>query len=335
MATSATIERELTGPPSDGVTNLTFSPYADTASLLLVSSWDSFLRVYDTQRDTLLTKFQHKSPVLDCCFGGDGATVVSSGLDGDVKVLNVQSKTETVLGNHDGKGVKNVGYSKSTNLIISGGWDSMVKFWDSRAPTALVHEAKQSGKVFGMGCEGTMLVLGTAGLGIVGYDLRNVKNPLFSKDSPLKYQTRTVEVAPHGDGYAVASVEGRIALEYMNSNPEQEKPRKNYSFKCHRQKLDGQTLVFPVNAIAYHPVYGTFASGGGDGLVSIWDGNNRKRLFQSQKYPTSISSVSFNHDGTKLAVASSYTFEEGEKDHPRDAIYIRDLSDSDVRPKHL
>lgn len=38
--------------------------------------------------------------------------------------------------------------------------------------------------------------------------------------------------------------------------------------------------MYPVNAIAYHPVHGTFATGGGDGVVNIWDGNNKKRLFQ-------------------------------------------------------
>lgn len=39
-------------------------------------------------------------------------------------------------------------------------------------------------------------------------------------------------------------------------------------------------VVFPVNAVAYNPLFGTFATGGGDGVVNIWDGNNKKRLFQ-------------------------------------------------------
>jgi cell cycle arrest protein BUB3 len=60
--------------------------------------------------------------------------------------------------------------------------------------------------------------------------------------------------------------------------------------------------------------YGTFASGGGDGVVNVWDGFNKKRLRQYSKYPSSIASMSFNSDGTYLAIASSYTFEEGEKE---------------------
>jgi cell cycle arrest protein BUB3 len=32
-------------------------------------------------------------------------------------------------------------------------------------------------------------------------------------------------------------------------------------------------------------------------------------------------------------VASSYTFEDGEKDHPPDEIFVRAISDADVLPK--
>ena len=60
--------------------------------------------------------------------------------------------------------------------------------------------------------------------------------------------------------------------------------------------------------------HGTFASGGADGVVSLWDGFNKKRLKQYPKYPTSISALAFSSDGQTLAVASSYGYEEGEKE---------------------
>jgi WD40 repeat protein len=50
--------------------------------------------------------------------------------------------------------------------------------------------------------------------------------------------------------------------------------------QCHRRTEEGVDVVFPVNAVAYNPLFGTFATGGGDGMVNIWDGNNKKRLFQ-------------------------------------------------------
>lgn len=59
--------------------------------------------------------------------------------------------------------------------------------------------------------------------------------------------------------------------------------------------------------------FGTFATGGCDGVVAVWDGENRRRVAQFHNYPTSIASLDFNHDGSILAIACSYTFEEGDK----------------------
>lgn len=86
-------------------------------------------------------------------------------------------------------------------------------------------------------------------------------------------------------------------------------------------------------------------------VVCSRDGENKKRLSQLSKYPTSIASLSFNTTGDLLAVASSYTFEEGEKEcvvskemhapflplaccsHPADSVFIHRVSESEVRPK--
>ena len=59
--------------------------------------------------------------------------------------------------------------------------------------------------------------------------------------------------------------------------------------------------------------YGTFATGGSDGIVNMWDGYSKKRIKQLGKYPSSIISMSFNCHGNLLAIASSYAYEEGEK----------------------
>ena len=55
--------------------------------------------------------------------------------------------------------------------------------------------------------------------------------------------------------------------------------------------------------------YGTFATGGGDGHVNIWDGKNKKRICQFPPYKTSISSLDFNSTGNLLAVAASYNWQ--------------------------
>jgi WD40 repeat protein len=61
--------------------------------------------------------------------------------------------------------------------------------------------------------------------------------------------------------------------------------------QCHRRNEEGTDVVFPVNSIAYHPLYGTFATGGGDGVVNIWDGGNKKRLFQVRALSQEILSL--------------------------------------------
>ena len=37
---------------------------------------------------------------------------------------------------------------------------------------------------------------------------------------------------------------------------------RKYAFKCHRRSEGGRDTVFPVNAIAFAPFHGTFATGG-------------------------------------------------------------------------
>ena len=45
----------------------------------------------------------------------------------------------------------------------------------------------------------------------------------------------------------LGSIEGRVAVEYLDTNPEVQK--KKYAFKCHRIKEAGIEQIYPVNAI--------------------------------------------------------------------------------------
>lgn len=65
----------------------------------------------------------------------------------------------------------------------------------------------------------------------------------------------------------------------------------------------------------------------------MWDPENKKRLSQVAGFPTSIAALAFNHNGSQLAIASSYTFEKGDIPHPPDAIFVRQMQEVEVRPK--
>lgn len=134
-------------------------------------------------------------------------------------------------------------------------------------------------------------------------------------------------------GFVLSSIEGRVAVEYISAKPEIQ--AKKYAFKCHRKPHDGKDYVYPVHVVQFHPIYGTFATGGGDGMIAIWDPIHKKRLRTWGGYKSSIAAVSFSPCGSLIAVASSYMWEEGEKDHEPDSIFIRPLADVEVWPKHL
>ncbi|KAG7395812.1 mitotic spindle checkpoint protein Bub3 [Phytophthora boehmeriae] len=329
MATPS-VDVELQAPPTDGVSCLRFG-----TSQLLVSSWDASLRVYEGAR--LRSRVDLEAPVLSCCYGKGDAEAFAGGLDCVVKQLDVATRQLTTIGSH-AAAVRHVGYSKEFGLAVSGGWDGAVKVWDVRnGDNRQIHEAATAGKVFGMDVKSHVLAVATSDKQVAVYDLRNFAEPILKRESPLKYQMRCVSVFPDLSGFALGSVEGRVALEYFDDDKvnEKEEPKKkrSYAFKCHRTKVDDQTLIYPVNAIAFHPTYGTFATGGCDGLVNLWDGANKKRITHLRQYPTSIAAMDFNKDGSVLAIAASYTYEEGEKDHPNDAIFLHTVQDSEVRPK--
>ena len=80
--------------------------------------------------------------------------------------------------------------------------------------------------------------------------------------SPLKWQTRVVSCFPSANGFAVGSIEGRVAIQYV----EEKDSSNNFSFKCHRRDQSptskDQSLVYAVNDISFHPVHGTFSTCG-------------------------------------------------------------------------
>lgn len=180
---------------------------------------------------------------------------------------------------------------------------------------------------------GEKLVVGTARRKIVVWDLRNMAYPNQKRESSLKYQTRAIRCFPNKQGFVLSSIEGRVAVEYLDRNPEIQK--KKYAFKCHRIKEDGLERIYPVNAISFHSQYNTFATGGSDGYVNVWDGFNKKRLCQFHRYNTSITSLSFSQNGTVLAISCSYLheMERPPTEDLENTVYIRHVTDQETKPK--
>lgn len=321
-------EFKLKSPPDDGISSVKFGP--NSSQFLLVSSWDNTVSLHDIHANNLRIKYSHDRPVLDVCFQ-DAVHSFSGGLDNTLKMYDFNSNTETVMGTHD-SAIKAVEYSSEVNGILTGSWDATVKMWDPRAGRCIGNYT-QPDKVYTMSLCGEKLVVGTAGRKVYVWDLRNMGYIQQRRESSLKYQTRCIRCFPNKQGYVLSSIEGRVAVEYLDTGSEMQK--KKYAFKCHRIKEGGIEKIYPVNAISFHHGYNTFATGGSDGYVNIWDGQNKKRLCQFHRYSSSISSLCFSHDGSVLAIACSYMYEDENQPEPlpENNVFIRYVTDQETKPK--
>ncbi|KAH9848762.1 WD40 repeat-like protein [Lenzites betulinus] len=320
---------ELASPPFDSVSSVRFSP--SNPDHLLVSSWDTTVRFYDVATNEHKSKYDHRAAVLATCFA-DGTHAYSGGLDTSVRELDLQAEKVSHLGQHS-DAISAMNYHRDKKTLITGSWDRTIRFWDSRAANAQQSSHDLPERVYNMDLVENILVVAMASRLFHIYDIRKMDSPAQTRESSLKFMTRALACMADGQGYATGSVEGRIAVEYFDPSPQAQE--KKYAFKCHRQVVESTDHVWPVNALAFHPRYNTFASAGSDGNVSIWDYKSKKRLRQYPKFNAAVPSIAFNCDGTKLAVGVSYTWDEGEegaRTAERPAVYVKTVGD-EVKPK--
>lgn len=73
-------------------------------------------------------------------------------------------------------------------------------------------------------------------------------------------------------------------------------------------------------------------TGGGDGAVYFWDYKSKKRLSYVRDLQTSVSSLAFNHDGSLIAIAASYLYENGKDSSSFNPIFVRPVESADLPP---
>jgi cell cycle arrest protein BUB3 len=235
---------------SDGVSCSSFARHSYT---LAVSSWDSTLKIISAADNKLLNSIAHSAPVLTCQFGSEDSKVYSGGLDR--RVLSTDLGHDAVpmaLGSHKAP-VKNIVVEE--HQIISGSWDASIKVWDERQKLE-TKSIDLSGKVFALDARSGKVVVGTSDGKIFIFDARNMSEPEQVRDSPLKHQMRCIRISPNGEWFAIGSIEGRVAVEFFNVSEAIQ--AKKYAFKCHRSTLEGVATAYPVNALAFHPMYCAF-----------------------------------------------------------------------------
>ncbi|ONH76482.1 Nucleoporin GLE2 [Saccharomyces cerevisiae] len=332
----------INSPAEDSISDIAFSPQQDF--MFSASSWDGKVRIWDVQNGVPQGRAQHESssPVLCTRWSNDGTKVASGGCDNALKLYDIASGQTQQIGMHSApiKVLRFVQCGPSnTECIVTGSWDKTIKYWDMRQPQP-VSTVMMPERVYSMDNKQSLLVVATAERHIAIINLANPTTIFKATTSPLKWQTRCVACYNEADGYAIGSVEGRCSIRYIDDGMQK---KSGFSFKCHRQTnpnrapgSNGQSLVYPVNSIAFHPLYGTFVTAGGDGTFNFWDKNQRHRL---KGYPTlqaSIPVCSFNRNGSVFAYALSYDWHQGHMgnrpDYPN-IIRLHATTDEEVKEK--
>ncbi|SMR61394.1 unnamed protein product [Zymoseptoria tritici ST99CH_3D1] len=354
---------ELTQPLSDVVSAARFSPDGQT---LLVSSWDTDIYVYnrdDNGAFAFSRKICSTAPVLDLAWNANGTTFYAVGLAQQVLQYQLDGDNipHTVLSVHD-SGACRVRYSAKHNVVISIAWDETMHIHNLE--NGGVSRMALSGKPVALALNDDYAVVTLVNRKVYVHDLATLKNqctqtfaqqqqeeekpvagegPVQLRESSLKFLTRDVACMPDGKGFVCSSIEGRVGVEWFDK----EDNKQMYAFKCHREKTTtvnekGESVpldvVFPVNAVAFHPVHkGSFATGGGDGVVALWDANTKRRIKQYQKLPGSVACLEFSADGRYLAIGVSPGFEDGKEQNEPDQslikVVIRELGESEAKGK--
>lgn len=335
---------QVANPPEDSISNIVFSPQTDH---LAVSSWDKKVRIYEIDQNGNSqgkAMFEHEGPVLDCAWSKDGQKVFGAGADKAARMLDLGAGATQAqqVAAHDQpiKCVESI-FVNGTHMLATGSWDKTIKYWDLRQQQPVATVQCQE-RVYTMDVRHNtstnntdVLVCGTADRYINVIDLKNPGAFFKTIQSPLKFQTRVVSTFTDGSGYAVGSIEGRCAIQYITDD----KQSSNFSFKCHRNNspTDRNTsLVYSVNDISFHPVHGTFSTAGADGTFHFWDKDAKHRLKGYPDVGGSIVSTDFNRTGNIFAYAISYDWSKGHQSNKPDyptKIMLHPIVGDECKPR--
>eukprot|EP00088_Acartia_fossae_P012108 TRINITY_DN1620_c0_g1_i3.p1 TRINITY_DN1620_c0_g1~~TRINITY_DN1620_c0_g1_i3.p1 ORF type:complete len:363 (+),score=94.94 TRINITY_DN1620_c0_g1_i3:31-1119(+) len=331
---------EVENPSDDSISSLAFSPASVQANYLVSGSWDNNVRCWEIDNaGKSIPKAQQtmQGPILDVCWHDDGSKVFMASCDKQVKCWDLASNQAIQVAEHQAP-VKACRWVKASNYqaLMTCSWDKTLKFWDMRAPNPLL-SINLPERAYCADVDYPMAVVGTAGRGIIIYQLDGQPKEFKKVESPLKYQHRCVSIFRDKNktptGFALGSVEGRVAIQYVQPA----NPKDNFTFKCHRSNgaVNGFQDIYAVNDIAFHPVHGTLATVGSDGRYSFWDKDARTKLKTSEACEQPITKCVFNKDGQIFAYSVSYDWSKGHEFHntqKKNYIFLRSCFD-DLKSK--
>ena len=223
--------------------------------------------------------------------------------------------------------------------VLTSSFDKTIKAWDMRQqnPVATV---QMPDKAYCVDVMYPMVVAGLANRSLVVYSLENGIQAFKTIEAPLKYQLKCISIFTDKEklnnlpvGFALGSVEGRVAIQYVNPA----NPKDNFTFKCHRTNGTNSNFqeVFVVNDINFHPQHGTLTTVGSDGRYSFWDKDQRTKLKTSEAMEQPITRSAISSRGDIFAYAVGYDWSKGHEfanPQKKPQIFLHNAFE-DLRPR--
>ena len=321
--------------PSDTITSVRFGPNNIQAqNLVCISSWDASLRLFQyfpNQYPVFKSSVNMNVPILDSCFKSDAFVVFTAGADGTVSSWNCETNQQAPIGRHDAT-VKTINWIPNMNLLVSGGWDSKLRYWDLRQPNP-VEIVSLSNRIHATAVRTNYLVTACGGMNFPVYlfDIRNPRN--FVRDRvtapAIKLAVRAVAISTDSSFYACTGIEGRVHLNFIDDL----KRSQSFAFRAHKTEVGNRSFYNAINDIQFHPQSNYFATCGSDGTYCFWDHASKRKLLQGpisaipsggvnvrpfqpcmfpgNERPAPILTSNFNFDGSVYAYALGYDWSGG------------------------
>jgi mRNA export factor len=177
--------------PRETVQSISWSP---NNRFLAAGGWDSKVSLYQVNSNNGQTKpvaqTKHDAPVLDTSFHDDGSGLFSSSCDKTVKFWKFQGNQSSVVAKHE-KPIKGCYWNKQLRMLITGGWDKRLCYWDLRQKK-LACSVNLPERLYCMDVLHPLVVCATANRRIVMYHLSKPDKVFREAESKLNFQSRVI-----------------------------------------------------------------------------------------------------------------------------------------------
>jgi mRNA export factor len=338
---------DMVVPLAAGTDTLQALDWSPDGQFLLTGGWDSKASVIQVARQpgtgapagaAVKLEQSHGAPVLDVKWHHQGTSAFIAGAAKTAQLWDVASNKLTPVAavrvararlhaprarpcsscatrspassQHDCP-VRSVSWIADRGLLVTGGWDKALRFWDLRSPSPAANVTLPE-RVYAMDCKAPLMVVATADRSLLLFNVGGASptTPFRTMASPLKFQTRACRVMGSRDGFAIVSVEGRCAVRFADEARDKRPEGGGFAFKCHRKGAE----IFPGNAVDWHPVpafHNCFVTAGGDGSWAVWDKVLLSRPFAMENIGAPVTAMGWSPQGDVLAYASGYDWHRG------------------------